>query len=164
MRAWHISLPTATIPDVHSQYPHLRALFGLGRSSNSSRTGRGRNIATSPNIENNSRSPSLTIPNSESGHDASEKECVVCSIESEIAMKVPTEACTHPPQVCVQCLQQVILAAINSGDFITGILCPSYGCPHRLGYHDVQKWAAEEVFERCVACDDPGAICLSYFG
>jgi hypothetical protein len=67
-------------------------------------------------------------------------------------MKVPTEACTHPPQVCAICIQQVILAAVASGDFITGIMCPSYGCPHRLGYYDVQKWATVEVFERCEAC------------
>jgi hypothetical protein len=153
MRAWHRSLPTATLPDVSSQYPNLRALFSLTRSLNSSQTNRGPNIATS-SIQ--AQPPVPNLDSTHSGHGASENECIVCRVESEVAMKVPTEACTHPPQVCTQCLQQVIVAAITSGDFLAGIMCPSYGCPHRLGYYDVQKWATQEVFDRYVARHNSG--------
>jgi hypothetical protein len=149
VRGWHRSLPTATFPDVYSQYPNLRALFSLTRSSNPSRTDRGPGVVPSCM---QTQPPIPILDSNHSGNDASESECTVCRVESEVAMKVPTEACTHPPQVCTKCLQQVILAAVSSGDFITGIMCPSYGCPHRLGYYDVQKCATLEVFERCAAC------------
>jgi hypothetical protein len=152
-QTWHRSLPMATLPDVRFLYPTIKGLFSVTSDSNSSQQEQGRNLATS-SIETTSQPLGSTIPNYKSvqpGHDAPKNECIVCAVESEIALEVPTEACAHPPEVCIQCLQQVILAAINSGDFIVGIHCPSYGCPHRLGYYDVQKWATREIFERCVS-------------
>jgi hypothetical protein len=132
MRALRRSISTA--PLISSQYPQLRAFFGLGK----------RRDATSASTQPHS-------PESTPSGPSSGSECTICRNESgdgEMALKVPTEACAHPPQVCIGCLRQVILAAITSGDFITGIMCPSSGCPQRLGYHDVQKCAAQEVFAR----------------
>jgi hypothetical protein len=144
MRALRRSI--STTPCVPSQYPQLRAFFGLGKRRDASQ---GLISAVS-----GSRPPSLTsalFRSTHSGGPPSGSECTICRGESgdgEMALKVPTEACSHPPQVCVGCLRQVILAAITSGDFITGIICPSFGCSQRLGYHDVQKCAAQEVFDR----------------
>ena len=145
MRALRRSI--SSTPYASSQFPQFRAFFGLGRRRSASQ---GLVTATSA-----SRPPSLTSPLPESTHSglSSGSACTICHGEStngEMALKVPTEECSHPPQVCIGCLRQVILAAITSGDFITGILCPSSDCPQRLGYHDVQKCAAEDVFDRLV--------------
>jgi hypothetical protein len=137
----------STLPYTFLQYPQLRALFGLGN-----RRGASQGLISAISA---TRLPSRTSPLLESTHPStpSVSECTICYGESgdaDMALKAPTEGCTHPPQVCTTCLQQVILAAISSGDFVTGIMCPSYGCPQRLGYHDVQKCAAQEAFNRWV--------------
>jgi hypothetical protein len=85
--------------------------------------------------------------------NSTDTECLICrsdSTEVEFSTSSPTSACAHPPVVCVSCLQQVILTAITTGDFISGILCPHLDCPQRMDYHDVQKWAVSEVFDRYV--------------
>lgn len=145
MRALRRSI--SSVPKVDSQHPQLRAFFRLGRRRDTPQTARGLCSETSSPAGRQSQplSQVLTPP--------SGPECAICRSESgdgEMALKVPTEACTHPPQVCIGCLQQVILAAVTSGDFITGIPCPSYDCPQRLRYHDIEKWAAQEVFDRLV--------------
>ena len=143
MRALRRSI--STTPYVSSQYPQLRAFFGLGKRRDASQGLAGATSASRP--------PRLTSPLPGSSSPSTGSECIICHSESgdgEMALKVPTEECSHLPQVCIGCLQQVILAAITSGDFITGIICPSSSCPQRLGYHDVQKCAAREVFDRLV--------------
>jgi len=78
-------------------------------------------------------------------------ECLICtSYSDEVGFSTypPTSACSHSPEVCTECLQQVILTAINSGEFITGILCPSPECSQKLDYYDIRKWATQEVFDR----------------
>jgi len=78
-------------------------------------------------------------------------ECIICrsdSNEVEFSPNSPTSVCSHPPQVCVGCLRQLILTAITNGDFLSGISCPSPECSQMLGYHDVQTWAPPEVFDR----------------
>ncbi|KIM22909.1 hypothetical protein M408DRAFT_78334, partial [Serendipita vermifera MAFF 305830] len=78
-------------------------------------------------------------------------ECIVCTsdaAEVEFPIDAPTSACNHPPQVCVGCLQQIILVSITSGDYSTGILCASPDCAQRLDYYDIQKFATPEAFDR----------------
>jgi hypothetical protein len=85
--------------------------------------------------------------------NSTDMECIICrsdSAEVEFSRSPPTAVCSHPPQVCISCLQQVILISITNGDFISGILCPSLGCSQRLDYYDVQEWATSEVFDRYV--------------
>jgi hypothetical protein len=80
-------------------------------------------------------------------------ECLVCTSGSDevgFSTDPPTLACSHSPEVCTECLQQVILTAINSGEFITGILCPSPECSQKLDYYDIRKWATQEIFDRQV--------------
>jgi len=87
--------------------------------------------------------------------NSTDRECMICrsdSAEVEFSTSSPTSVCSHPPQVCISCLRQVIHTAITNGDFISGILCPSLDCSQRLDYYDVQKWATSEVFERYVIC------------
>ena len=139
-----------TIPYNFFQYPQLRSFFGLGNHRDAPQTAQGLVNAMSA-----SRLLSRTSPLLESTHlsPPDDSECMICyskSGDDDMALKAPTGACTHPPQVCTGCLQQAILAAITSGEFTTGIMCPSYGCPQRLRYHDVQKWAARDVFNRLV--------------
>ncbi len=86
-------------------------------------------------------------------HLSTKKECIVCRSDSgevEFSMDTPTSACNHGPLVCVNCLEQIILIAITSGDYIAGILCPSPDCAQRLDYYDVQKWATRDTFDRYV--------------
>jgi len=82
---------------------------------------------------------------------STDMECVVCrsdSSEVEFSTEPPTSACSHTPEVCLECLRQVILTSISSGEFIAGILCPSSECRQRLDYYDVHRWATPEVFGR----------------
>jgi hypothetical protein len=44
--------------------------------------------------------------------------CASYSSEVDFSTEPPTSACSHSPEVCINCLQRVILTAINSGEFI----------------------------------------------
>jgi hypothetical protein len=94
---------------------------------------------------------SAGVQNPRPRRNSTDIECIICrsdSTEVEFSASSPTSVCAHPPRICVGCLQQVILTAITTGDFISGIVCPYLDCTQRLDYHDVQKWATPEVFDR----------------
>lgn len=79
------------------------------------------------------------------------RECIICIVElweEQFPKKPPTEACSHPPEVCIECLRRVIAVGIKDGNYISGILCPSDGCRKLLGYFDVKSWATIADFER----------------
>jgi hypothetical protein len=83
-------------------------------------------------------------------------ECVVCALESikgEFPASSPTPSCSHPPELCLECLQQVILVAITDGSCVSGIECPSNTCSQKLGYFDVKKWANKKDFDRFASLD-----------
>jgi hypothetical protein len=78
-------------------------------------------------------------------------ECVVCALESnkgEFPASSPTQYCSHTPELCLECLQQVILVAITDGSWVSGIECPANPCSQKLDYFDVKKWARREDFDR----------------
>jgi hypothetical protein len=83
--------------------------------------------------------------------DGSKVECVVCrsDIEVEIFPKsAPCVACTHPAEVCLDCLRRTIETAITIGEFLSGISCPSANCSEKLDYFAVETWADKITFER----------------
>ncbi|KIM24892.1 hypothetical protein M408DRAFT_43062, partial [Serendipita vermifera MAFF 305830] len=85
--------------------------------------------------------------------DTSSPECIVCNGEpgdSDFSLVVPTLSCIHPRQVCGVCIRHIIRMFVTSGEYVEGIPCPSTGCPQKLRYYDVEKWAAPAVFERQV--------------
>jgi hypothetical protein len=78
-------------------------------------------------------------------------ECVVCRNDVErdrFPNCAPSAACTHPPEVCLECLRRTIEVAITAGNFLSGISCPSAACSGNLDYFEVKKWAKRETFER----------------
>lgn len=78
-------------------------------------------------------------------------ECIVCRSEFHkdyLSSVLPTAACNHLPEVCIVCLRQIILTAVEAGSSTGSIRCPSSDCKQNLEYQDVQKWATAEVFDR----------------
>jgi hypothetical protein len=87
------------------------------------------------------------------------RECVVCALQSikgEFPTSPPTQSCSHPPELCLECLRQVILVAITDGSCVSGIECPSNTCSKKLDYFDVKKWANKEAFDRFAQIDRSG--------
>lgn len=83
--------------------------------------------------------------------DTSSPECIVCNGEpgdSDFSLVVPTLSCRHARQVCGVCIRHIIRMFVTSGEYVEGIPCPSTGCPQKLRYYDVEKWASPAVFER----------------
>jgi hypothetical protein len=84
------------------------------------------------------------------------RECGVCALEpnkGEFPASSPTQYCSHTPELCLECLQQVILVAITDGSCVSGIECPSNPCSQKLDYFDVKKWARKEDFDRFASID-----------
>jgi hypothetical protein len=80
-------------------------------------------------------------------------ECAVCRdgiVATDFPKRSPSSTCSHPPDVCSTCVELSIQATIRSGDFLSGILCPSASCSERLGFLDVERCASRGTFERYV--------------
>lgn len=75
-------------------------------------------------------------------------DCIVCfeTLEPTVFPKrTTTAACSHKPDVCLQCLSSSITTQ-SRDKMWDQIGCPS--CGERLGYTDVQAFADSVVFER----------------
>lgn len=76
------------------------------------------------------------------------QNCVVCietlRLEAFPSRKI-TPACSHEPDVCLDCLAQHITSQ-SSNKMWNHIDCPS--CSARLGYEDVRAFATAGTFER----------------
>jgi len=77
-----------------------------------------------------------------------QSECTVC-FEMFTADGMPesriTRTCDHEATLCRGCLSQHITTALSEGRW-NRITCPE--CPEVLSFHDVQKFASRESFER----------------
>jgi hypothetical protein len=95
--------------------------------------------------------PTRGIPERGQVSGGTKVECIVCrnDIEAEIFPKsAPCVACAHPAEVCVSCLRRTIQTAVETGEFLSGISCPSANCSSKLDYFIVEKWADRITFER----------------
>lgn len=85
-------------------------------------------------------------------------DCIVCfeTLEPTAFPKLKTTgACTHKPDVCLQCLSSSITTQFTNKMW-DQIDCPS--CGERLGFMDVQAFADPVVFERQELAIEEGLI------
>ncbi|PVF96668.1 hypothetical protein CPB86DRAFT_816178 [Serendipita vermifera] len=121
------------------------------RSSNVIRRSGVHGLSPLPAFLSQQAEPVFEISNAKGFTAISRVECVVCRNEfqrGEIPKNAPSITCNHPPEVCVDCLQRTIQAAMKTGNFLSGISCPGAACPGKLDYFDVKKWAEKDTFER----------------
>lgn len=99
-------------------------------------------------------------------------ECSICEDSLPLFTLAPTASCSHPGDLCRECLRQTIRAAITDGSAVGGITCPSYHCNAILDYEDVRRWGGELFTEydymllrkellkdaRYVRCLQPGCL------
>jgi hypothetical protein len=77
--------------------------------------------------------------------------CKMCHGNSgviELLVDAPTVRCKHFAEVCLNCINRVILKAFKSSQ---PILCPSRNCSERLSHIDVQRWLTPPGLDRYVA-------------
>lgn len=86
-------------------------------------------------------------------------ECPICA-EEYPATNFPrdimiTEACTHPENACLDCLEASIAAVIERGALHL-LACPI--CPAKLTSRDVKQYASDQVYERYKYLKDQSEI------
>ncbi|KAG8803982.1 hypothetical protein FRC16_001699 [Serendipita sp. 398] len=71
--------------------------------------------------------------------------CIVCKSHAQIPQELPTEHCDHRPEVCLECLQQTVEAALSEG---RDVLCPTLQCRKQLSHSNLKHWATPDVFDQ----------------
>lgn len=87
-----------------------------------------------------------------------DRDCSICSdTKEEILFPLfsPTASCTHAPTACLECLERSIRSDLTSKIW-TDIRCPE--CRELLDYTDIQRYADEETFKRCVCLIFPSSF------
>ena len=75
--------------------------------------------------------------------------CTVCYDEpTEFPLKAPTASCSHPSQLCIDCMRETMKSEIMGKCAVLGIRCPTNGCDELLGYHDIKLWSDAETFSK----------------
>lgn len=77
-----------------------------------------------------------------------ERECTVCAYTKAVVDfpgAAVTNACTHPPTTCLECVATSIKSDLNS-KLWNEIRCPE--CRELLKYDDVQRYADSETRDR----------------
>jgi len=75
--------------------------------------------------------------------------CTVCYDEpTEFPLKAPTASCSHPSQLCIDCMRETMKSEIMGKGAVQGIRCPTSGCEALLDYHDIQLWSDTATFSK----------------
>jgi hypothetical protein len=85
-----------------------------------------------------------------SDHENGDRDCSICTDTKEEILFPrfsPTASCTHAPTACLECLERSIRSDLTSKIW-TDIRCPE--CRELLDYTDIQRYADEETFKRCI--------------
>lgn len=85
-----------------------------------------------------------------SEHASGDRDCSICTDTKEDILFPrfsPTASCLHPPTACLECLERSIRSDLTSKIW-TDIRCPE--CREFLDYTDIQRYADEETFKRCI--------------
>jgi hypothetical protein len=60
-----------------------------------------------------------------------------------------TKNCSHPKEICKNCVSQHIETQLNTMGDVEGILCPfGDNCGSFIGHNDVRRTVNPELFER----------------
>lgn len=75
--------------------------------------------------------------------------CTVCYDEPNVfPLNAPTVGCSHPSQVCIDCMRETMKSEIMGKGAVQGIRCPTSGCEGLLDYHDIRLWSDTETFSK----------------
>src|SRR2546423_1543132 len=78
------------------------------------------------------------------------KDCMICveTFNMNQFQKI-TSSCTHPNDICKNCVSQHIETQLNTMGDVEGILCPfGSNCGFLIEYNDVRRTVNPELFER----------------
>lgn len=91
--------------------------------------------------------PSVGVPDAEA--EENNAECPICAEEYPVTNfprdVLVTEACTHPENPCLDCLQASIATVVERGALHL-LACPI--CPAKLTSREVKQYASTQVYER----------------
>lgn len=110
-----------------------------------------RSPASPPNaIASSSSSPAApSKPKIETRPAKPNEACTVCYDEPNVfPLKAPTASCSHPSQVCTDCMRETMKSEIMGKGAVQGIRCPTSGCEGLLDYHDIRLWSDTDTFSK----------------
>lgn len=109
-------------------------------------------IPTTPLNATASSSSPLVVPSKpkiETRPAKLSEACTVCYDEpTTFPLKAPTASCTHPSQLCIDCMRETMKSEIMGKGAVLGIRCPTTGCEELLDYHDIQLWSDTKTFSK----------------